>query len=97
MYELRFHPKVDKEIKGFSLKFLKILRDEYLLVIADDPYKNGKPLRGSLKGFWRKDFSYEGISYRIAYEIDEKEDVVYILMIGKREGFYERLQRRANT
>lgn len=29
-----------------------------------------------------------------AYEINEKEKVVYVIMIGKREGFYERLRRR---
>jgi len=97
MYELRFHPKVDKELSKFLPEIRKVIRDEHLLAIADEPYKSGKPLKGTLRGFWRRDFSYEGVSYRIAYEIDDREDVVYILMIGKRESFYERLHRRAKT
>lgn len=71
-----------------------MIRDKHLISIADNPYKSGKPLKGILKGFWRKDFTYEGVSYRIAYEIDNEEGAVYILMIGKREGFYEQLSRR---
>jgi mRNA-degrading endonuclease RelE of RelBE toxin-antitoxin system len=94
MYELRFHPKVDKELGKLALEFRRIIRNEHLLAIADDPYKNGKPLKGALKGFWRRDLSHDGVSYRIAYEIHDKEDIVYILMIGKRESFYERFHRR---
>jgi mRNA-degrading endonuclease RelE of RelBE toxin-antitoxin system len=96
MYELRFHPKVDKELGKFFTEIRKVIRYKYFPDIANDPRKSGKPLKGTLKGFWSKDFIYEGVSYRIAYEIDDKENVVYVLMIGKRESFYERLKRRAN-
>jgi len=97
MYELRFHPKVDKELSNLSSEVRNVISNEHLLFISEDPRKSGKPLTAALKGFWRRDFNCEGTSYRIAYEIDDKEKAIYILMIGKRESFYERLQRRVNT
>ena len=96
MYELRFHPKVDKELSKLSADVRRLIRDEHLPAISVDPHKNSKSLKGSLKDFLRKDFHCGGISHRIAYEIDEKQKVVYILMIGKRDNFYDRLNRRVN-
>lgn len=51
-----------------------------------------KPLRR----FRKYVFSHRGNSYRIVYEVVHEEDVVYVLMVGKREGFYERLKRRVS-
>jgi len=63
--------------------------------ITAEPYKAGERLSGLLKGFWKRSFRRSRVDCRIAYEIDEKEKAVYILMVGKRERFYERLERRA--
>lgn len=67
----------------------------HLPAISTEPHKAGERLSGLLKDFWKRSFHRSGVDYRIAYEIDEKEKAVYILMVGKREKFYERLERRA--
>ena len=66
----------------------------HLPAISTDPYKARERLSGLLKGFWKRNFRQSRVDYRIAYEIDEKEKTVYILMVRKREKFYERLERR---
>ena len=83
MYELRFHPQVDRELKA-----------KHLPTLQASPLEAGQALSGPLRRFRRYAFSYRGVSYRIVYEVEREAGVVYVLMIGKREGFYERLRRR---
>ena len=94
MYELRFHPQVDKELRLLPKQVRKIIKDAHLPAISSDPHKVGERLSGLLKGFWKLSFRQSRVDYRIAYEIDDKERSVFILMVGKREKFYERLERR---
>jgi len=94
MYKLRFHPQVDKELEQLPLEVRRIIKNVHLPAISTDPYKAGERLSGLLKGFWKRSFRQSRVDYRIAYEIDEKEKTVYILMVRKREKFYERLERR---
>jgi mRNA-degrading endonuclease RelE of RelBE toxin-antitoxin system len=37
MSELRYHPKVKKELKRIQPQLLKKIRDEYLAVIKENP------------------------------------------------------------
>ncbi len=94
MYELLFHPQVDKELEKLPKSTIKTLKEFHLLEIARAPFVMGIPLSGPLSRFRKYVFSHKGISYRIAFEIDKDTRTVYILMVGKREGFYERLERR---
>ncbi len=87
MYELRFHRKVDKELATLPKKVRKCLKHELFARIAAQPQRAGKPLGGSLSGFWRLDFKVDRVDYRVAYEIATDEQAVYILMIGKRREF----------
>jgi addiction module RelE/StbE family toxin len=93
MYELRFHRKVDKEIADLPVEVKKKIKQEFLPLLTEKPII-GKPLSGELSGVWRLSFRASNTDYRIAYEIDENNKIVYVIMIGKREGFYERLKRR---
>ncbi len=93
MYELRFHRKVDKELANLSPEIRKKIKYEHLSLLSEKP-TSGKALSGDLSGVWKFSFRASNTDYRVAYEINEKEKVVYIIMIGKREGFYERLRRR---
>lgn len=47
--------------------------------------KIGKPLIGSLKGFWRLRFS----NYRIIYRIKEDELIIIVFDIGHRKNIYD--------
>ncbi|MBI4619586.1 MAG: type II toxin-antitoxin system RelE/ParE family toxin [Desulfobacterales bacterium] len=51
-------------------------------------------LHGDLEGVFSYHFRKNRVDYRAAYTIEEAEKIVYILMIGKRESFYEVLKRR---
>jgi mRNA-degrading endonuclease RelE of RelBE toxin-antitoxin system len=93
MYELRVHRKVDKELSYFPQEVRSQIKTTFLPLISVDPKSAGRRLSGNMSGYWRFDFRESGVDYRIAYEVDEEEKVVYILMVGKRERFYKRLRR----
>jgi mRNA interferase RelE/StbE len=52
--------------------------------LARDPYKNGEPLKGSLKGRWKYRFS----KYRVIYEVKEKELIILVVEVGHRKEIY---------
>ncbi|MBM3211413.1 hypothetical protein FJZ33_04270 [Candidatus Poribacteria bacterium] len=93
MYELRFHRKVDKELADLPIEVRKKVKYEFFPSLSESS-TIGKPLSGALSGVWKLSFRASNTDYRIAYEIDDSNKVVYIIMVGKREGFYERLKRR---
>ena len=62
--------------------------------ILDDPHQAGEPLSGSLEGVSSYHFRKNKVEYRIAFAVNEKAKIVYIIMVGKRENFYEILKRR---
>jgi len=41
MYELRFHPQVDKELGLLPKQVRKIIKDVHLPAISSDPHKAG--------------------------------------------------------
>ncbi|OGF57184.1 MAG: hypothetical protein A2Z21_03270 [Candidatus Fraserbacteria bacterium RBG_16_55_9] len=94
MYELRFHPQVDKELGDLPKLARQATKKIHFPKIASSPFEASKPLSGPRRKFRKYVFSHKGVSYRIVYEIDRDVEVVYVLMVGKREGFYERLKRR---
>lgn len=61
--------------------------------IATDPF-HGVPLRGELRGLWKLVAHHGGVNYRVVYEPDTKRRTVFVLSVGPRGGFYERLHRR---
>ncbi len=62
--------------------------DNALSLIQQDP-RQGKSLRGDLKGYW----SFRVGIYRVIYTIHKQEVVVSILRIHHRKEAYERLRR----
>lgn len=54
----------------------------------------GEKLKGILREYHKYVFNYKGTSYRIIYKVFYKEKMVFIVAIGVREGFYEKLARR---
>lgn len=97
MYNIGLHPKVDKELAKLPKELRKGIRDVHLKKISIDPYKNGIPLKGALKGFFKYSIGYEGNQCRLVFEVFEDRSLVVILMAGKREKFYERLKRRIGS
>ncbi len=58
-----------------------------LQLLSEDP-RQGKALKGELKGFW----SWRVGIYRIIYAIDSREVTVEVLRIQHRKEVYERLR-----
>ena len=73
--------------KALLEKIASVIEQE----IAIDPYR-GDEKCGEQKGVWGKRVNFTGISYRIAYTINEEKCLVRILMVGPREGFYKELK-----
>ncbi|MEW6102626.1 MAG: type II toxin-antitoxin system RelE/ParE family toxin [bacterium] len=93
MYTIAFLSAVRKDIKRLDKRLKEKIRNEEIRKIEKDPYI-AEPLSSCFKGLWSYHFSYEGTEYRIVYEIYPKEKIVLIIMIRKREKFYEVLKRR---
>jgi len=93
MYEVLYHPQVKKDIKKLDHSLIKEVRAFHILRILENP-KRGKALLKNLAGIYSYHFRWSGQAYRIAYTIDEDRRTIAVLMIGKREGFYEVLKRR---
>lgn len=67
-------------------------RDQLRVASAFDRLRNdpreGKSLKGELKGYW----SYRVGAYRILYKIEDDEITVYVLRIQHRKEAYERFR-----
>ncbi|MEW5817824.1 MAG: type II toxin-antitoxin system RelE/ParE family toxin [Spirochaetota bacterium] len=93
MTELRYHPRVKRDLKQLDPLLRNEIRDELLPSIQKNP-QIGISLKGQLKGILSYHFKYQNIQYRIAYLYSQHADTITILMIGKRENFYAVLTRR---
>ena len=92
-YKDEYHPRIKNDLKGLDKPVKKDIEDFHIEKILKDPYASEK-LYGNLEGFFSYHFTKTRIEYRIAYAVEEEKKIVYILMIGKRENFYDVLKRR---
>lgn len=93
MFKDEYHPRVKNDLKQLD----KTVRSEIISVlipkILNDPFK-GDSLSGDLTGIYSYHFRKNRADYRICYLVDPDENIVFVLMIGKRENFYKLLKRR---
>lgn len=57
------------------------------------PRQQGEQLKDPLSTLLAHHVKYQGIEWRIAYQIDEEAHRVVIVMIGPHENFYKSLKR----
>ena len=93
MFKLKFHKKIDKDLSKLSIELRSQIVKKHFPKIAENPY-SFPILQGKLKNFRKYSFKYKNSEYRIAYSIENKEVIVYIIMIAPRENFYKRLKLR---
>jgi mRNA interferase RelE/StbE len=79
MYELIFTDTARKQFESLSGRILAQI-EKGLRRISKNP-RNGKPLRGELKGIW----SERVATYRILYKIYDKQIEVLVLTIEHRK------------
>ena len=88
-----YHPQVKKDLKKIDKSGQLEIKDFHIPNILNDPYI-GDELTGDLAGIRSYHLKKDRVQYRISYIIDETQEIVNILMIGKRESFYDILRRR---
>ena len=88
-----YHPQVKKDLKKIDKSVQLEIKDFHIPKILNDPYI-GDELTGDLTGIRSYHFKKDRVQYRISYIIDETKEIINILMIGKRESFYDILRRR---
>lgn len=86
-YEVRLEKDAQKSLKKMDKNDAKIIMAwiNKNLVNCEDPYIHGKSLQGNLKGKWR----YRVGNYRLIANIDNKNIIILVLVIGHRKEIYK--------
>ena len=92
-YKDAYHPRVKADLKKLDKPVVKEIHNIHLDNLLGNPFA-GESLYGDLEGIFTYHFRKNKVDYRIAYTVDDEKKVVYIIMIAKRENFYEILKRR---
>lgn len=93
-YKDEYHPKTKSDLKKLDKAVVKEVFDTHIHKILNDPHQTGEALHGSFEGISTYHFRLNRVEYRIAFAVKEESKTVYVLMLGKRENFYEILRRR---
>lgn len=91
MRELHFVKAVKKDLRKLPRPLQQKMVNFYFSEILKTP-SAGLALSGKLAGYLKYVVFYQSSAYRIVYQYNEK--AILIVMVSKREGFYQRLLRR---
>lgn len=91
MRELHFVKAVKKDLRKLPKPLQQKMVSLHLPAILKAP-SAGFALSGKLAGYLKYVIFYQSTAYRIVYQYNEKS--VLVVMVSKREGFYQRLLRR---
>jgi mRNA interferase RelE/StbE len=83
-----FHPEVAADIADFPASTKERIRTAICERLMTEPVLYGKPLRATLKGYWKLRVG----DYRVVYAISGSEVIVYA--ICHRRHVYESVQKR---
>lgn len=92
-YKDEYHPQFKKDLKKLDKKVIIDIFNSHIDSILVSPFA-GKPLQGELNEVLSYHFKKSGVEYRLAYFVDKKRQIVYFVMAGARENFYDVLKRR---
>jgi addiction module RelE/StbE family toxin len=93
MFQIKSVKAVKKDLKKLSHEVVKEIEAVHFRNIRENPFQP-QELGYGFKGLRSYHFSMKGASYRIIYEVFEKDELIVVIMIGIRESFYEKLKRR---
>jgi addiction module RelE/StbE family toxin len=77
--------KIDKSV-------VNKIKNTHLDNISKSPLVNDR-LKGELKDLYSYHFKEQSVEYRIAYAIEDDE-IIFYMMIAKRENFYKKIKSR---
>ena len=87
-WRLRITPKAQEILPGFPPQPKRYIRESFG-EIPKDPWA-GKPLRDELQGL----HSFRAKRFRIVYQIQKENRVVFVVGVGPRETIYAELPQR---
>lgn len=93
-WRLVSHKAVRKDLRNIDATAAAHIVNVVLPDIVRDPRLHVVPLRGKLRGLSKRVVHFQGVSYRIVLQIITRSHTVFIVAIGPRGDFYERLARR---
>jgi len=88
MYSLKYHPQVRDDVKKLNIKIKNRVAKAIKQRLSTEPEKYGKPLRKSLKGYWK--LRVEDI--RVVFKIKAHE--ILVLAILDRKDVYAQINKR---
>lgn len=89
-FVLRYHPLVKEvDLQAIDSRLKERIKKAIETRLAMAPHKYGKPLRKTLRGYWKLRVG----DYRVVFRIAENE--VWILGIIHRKDVYEKIGKRA--
>lgn len=92
MYQVHLSRSVQKTIKKMGIPLRKETK-KALDLLKTNPYA-GNRLTKPFEGIWSYHFRYQGVAYRIAYEVYPQQLLVLVIKIGTRENFYQELKSK---
>ncbi|MBW1723901.1 MAG: type II toxin-antitoxin system mRNA interferase toxin, RelE/StbE family [Deltaproteobacteria bacterium] len=93
MFKEQYHPAVKKDLRKIDAGVREKIKNEWIPKLLSEP-QEGKELTGPLTGIHSYHFKVGKMHYRIAYVIEKDDFILNILMIAKRESFYNILRKR---
>ena len=87
-YAILYHPEVEEDIKLLDRKQRKTIAKAIETRLGNEPGKYGKPLRGSLKGYWKLRVG----DIRVVFKVVGND--LLILGIINRKIVYEKIFKR---
>ncbi|MFN4218187.1 MAG: type II toxin-antitoxin system RelE family toxin [Candidatus Bipolaricaulia bacterium] len=92
-YTLIVPNAVQKDLRRLPPQLQEELLFQHFPSIQADPHK-APFLKGKFRKMRKYALSSGGTEYRVVYRVVEKGKAVVLIMVGSREGFYERLEQR---
>lgn len=92
-YKLELAPSAKRDLKKLPINIQKDIAFVHLPAITSNPFMEGTPLAGTLRGERSYHFGRKP-EYRIIYFI--KKSIVTVTIIGTREGIYKKAKQRHN-
>jgi mRNA interferase RelE/StbE len=89
-FSVLLHPEVAREIAGLPASLKERIKHAITERLATEPALYGKPLRATLKGYWKLRVG----DYRVVYEISGDE--VFVYAICHRRHVYDIVSKRFN-
>ena len=86
MYKVEWTEEAQKDLEKLDKVIAKKIKKKVSDKLAQNPYQEGEPLKGNLRGRWKFRFS----SYRIIYEIKQLKLLILVIEVGHRREVYQK-------